>query len=276
MLHTIFEKQKHPNSPLIAITNGVYAKHWQSSLWPKDGIGVLGDAELWQVRNSLRLGLIAFVKEATGVELDAQALTIVWARRFASYKRPHLLFNDLDRLAKIVSDAKQPVQFIISGNAHEADPAGVAIIEKIQAYIAHGPLQSKIVYVPNYSINIARELVKGADVWLNTPERGVEACGTSGMKAGINGALQCSISDGWIEEVDWTNTGWVLATHDTEKSVYDTIEHEIKPLFYDRDKEHIPEQWLKRVRSTINIVTHRFTASRMIKDYVSKLYYPET
>jgi alpha-glucan phosphorylase-like protein len=276
MLHTIFEQKKHPTSPLIPITNGVYLPNWRSKVWSKDGLGSLTDAELWKNRNTLRKQLVDFVNEAIGVELNPQALTIVWARRFASYKRPHMVFNDLDRLEKIVSKSEMPVQFIISGNTHEADPAGIAIIDKIKTYLAQDRFKNKIVYIPHYSISVARMLVAGADVWLNTPERGVEACGTSGMKASLNGALQCSVSDGWIEEVDWTDLAWILPSDDSIKTViYDTIEHSITPCFYERNSENIPDQWIKRIRKTMEIVHHRFTTHRMLKDYINKLYYPE-
>ncbi|MCC2630290.1 MAG: alpha-glucan phosphorylase [Candidatus Paceibacter sp.] len=275
MLHTIFEHRKHHTSTLIPITNGVYPPNWRSPVWPKEGIGGSTDSEVWQTRSTLRARLVDFVKNTTGSQLDPHALTIVWARRFASYKRPHMLFNDLDRLEKIVSNSAIPVQFIISGNTHEADPAGIAIIDKIKAYISEDRFKNKIVYVPHYSISVARELVAGADVWLNTPERGVEACGTSGMKAGLNGALQCSVSDGWIEEVDWNGIGWVLPEDDSIKQhIYETIEQSIAPCFYDRNAEGLPEQWIKRVRKTMNIVNKGFTTKRMLKDYIEKLYYP--
>jgi alpha-glucan phosphorylase-like protein len=275
MLHTIFERQKHPRSPLIPITNGVYPPKWRSELWPKEGTGIMTDDELWKIRTTLRSEMIEYIEKVTGAKLDPKALTIVWARRFASYKRPGLLFSDLKRLEQIVSDPKQPIQFVISGNTHEADPAGVEMIQTIRNFVSRPPFLGKIVYVPHYSMHVAKILVQGADVWLNTPLRGVEASGTSGMKAGLNGGLQCSISDGWIEEVDWTDMGWILAEQHTEISMYDTIEHQIKPLFYDRSREDIPEHWVKRIRKTIDVVSHRYTTKRMLHEYIAKLYYPE-
>jgi len=275
MLHTIFEKHKHQNSPLIPITNGVYAKRWRSSHWPEEGQSVLTDGDIWSIRNTLRKELLDHVKKLTKVELNPEALTIVWARRITAYKRPHLLFSDLARLAKIVAHAKMPVQFIVAGIAHEADKEGMAMAEKIKAHTNDPSLQGKVVYLPRYSIDDAKKLVGGADVWLNTPTRGVEACGTSGMKSALNGGLQCSVSDGWFEEVDWQDMGWVLPDENTDAALYETIENVIAPLYFKRNAENIPEGWIKQIRSTTHTIKERFTATRMIHEYLRKLYMME-
>lgn len=271
-LHTVFEKKAHPESILFPITNGIYDKRWQAEAWHGDSQdAVLGYDAVWPIKRNLRERLVGFVKQETGVELDPLACTVVWSRRFAKYKRPELLFSDLERLKKICTN-KHKVQFIISGKAHESDLEGQKILEKIKSVTKDSNFKNKIVYLADYSVTVATELVLGADVWLNTPIRGFEACGTSGMKAGLNGALQASISDGWIDEADWTNVGFILSEEDTAKSVYDTLENEIIPLFYKRTPEGLPLEWIKRIRATQNIVESRFTTKRMLQDYLKQAY----
>ena len=271
ILHTASEKKVHPQSTLFPITNGIYDKRWQAEAWHKEKDPLFNDKEIWSIRKNLRERLVNFVNERTRAELDPNVCTIVWARRFAKYKRPELLFSNLERLKSICSN-KLKVQFIISGKAHESDPIGQKMVEKIKSVTKDNDFKNKIVYINDYSISIATELVLGADVWLNTPERGFEACGTSGMKAGLNGALQASISDGWIDEVDWSDTGFILKEGDTAKLLYDTLEKEIIPLFYDRDRSGLPVEWIRRVRETQKIVESGFTTKRMLNDYLTKAY----
>lgn len=271
-LHAIFEKKAHPGSILFPITNGVYDRRWRSATWHEDSQrDYLADDAVWRIKRNLRKRLTDFVKQKTGVELDSDACTVVWARRFARYKRPELLFSDLERLKKICSNESK-IQFIISGKAHESDLGGQKILETIKAITSNPDFKNKIVYLEDYSVTVATELVLGADVWLNTPERGYEACGTSGMKAGLNGALQASISDGWIDEVDWTNTGFILSEKDTAKFLYNTLENEIIPLFYKRSPDGLPSDWIRRIRETQQIVESNFTTKRMLEDYLKKAY----
>ncbi len=273
ILHTVFEKLAHPDSILFPITNGVFVKRWQADAWRinlKDKTQ-LTDETIWQIKRDLREGLVNFVAAKTGVTLDADACTIVWSRRFARYKRPELLFSDLARLERICFGHSK-AQFIISGQAHESDTAGLKTIEKIKTIIKNPVFNNKIVYLEDYSTTVAKELVLGADVWLNTPERGFEACGTSGMKAGLNGAIQVSTSDGWIDEVNWSNIGFILPGDDTATAIYDTVEKEIIPLFYKRGTEGLPSEWVKRMRATQKIVASSFTAGRMLHDYLKKSY----
>ncbi len=274
MVHVIFEKQKHPMSPLISITNGINPKRWRSPLWPKGGIGALSDADMWQIRNTARRELLEYVKAESGVTLDEKAMTIVWARRFAAYKRPYILFSDLKKLEEILSRKDRPVQIIISGMAHKDDKEGTEMVEKIKKHVAEKAFQGKIVYLPHYSIDTAKKLVVGADVWLNTPERGIEACGTSGMKSGLNGGLECSVRDGWIEEVDWNDKGWILPEEGLEEKIYDIIDQKISPMFYERTSEGIPARWIKDMRGTMEIIEGRFTTKQMLEEYLNKLYFP--
>lgn len=271
LLHTVSEKKLHPHSKLMPVTNGIYDKRWQAESWHEDGKEKLSDEEFWAIKKNLRERLLGFVKEKTGVALDPKICTVVWARRFAKYKRPELLFSDLERLKQICAN-KSKVQFIISGKAHEADKESQIIVDKIKHITKTTDFLGKIVYVPDYSITLATEFVLGADVWLNTPERGFEACGTSGMKAGLNGTLQASVSDGWIDEVDWSEIGFILPEKDTARALYDILEKEILPLFYKTDSQGLPVEWIKRMRETQKIIESGFTTKRMLQDYLRKVY----
>jgi len=273
VLHTEFEKLTHPNSILFPITNGVHVGRWQAKEWQSglESGKVLMPGEIWKIKRNLRERLTNFVLEKTGVKLDPDACTIVWARRFTPYKRPELLFSDLERLKKICSNSAN-VQFIISGKAYLSNETSLGLINKIKAIILDPVLKNKIVYLDDYSVEVAKELVFGADVWLNTPEYGFEASGTSGMKAGLNGAIQLSISDGWIDEVDWSGKGFILPVEETGKALYEIIENKIVPLFYNRDNKNLPLEWIEYMRKTQETVESNFTAKRMLKDYLTKAY----
>jgi phosphorylase/glycogen(starch) synthase len=196
----------------------------------------------------------------------------VWARRFAEYKRPFLLLSDLKRLERIVSHPEKPIQFVISGKAHPSDPMGQEIIRKVVEITKLPQFLGKIVYVPDYAVQISRHLTQGADIWLNTPIRGKEACGTSGLKASLNGALQCSISDGWVDEVDWKGMGWILAEENTAEYLYNLLENDIPNLFYDRDEASVPNKLVDQMKKTIEVVDSRYSTARMLKDYLDKMY----
>ncbi|HEY9583763.1 MAG TPA: alpha-glucan family phosphorylase [Candidatus Paceibacterota bacterium] len=271
VLHTVYEKKVHPHSKLIPVTNGVYKKRWQAREWKGNPID-LSNKDFWDTKNILRAKLVSFVKEKTDESLDPQVCTIVWSRRFAEYKRPFLLFSDLERLKNIVSNKDRPMQFIISGKAHLADAPEQEIIKKVKEISQSADFKGKVVYVPNYSLNVARSLVQGADVWLNTPIRGKEACGTSGIKASFNGALQCSVSDGWVDEVSWENKGWMLSEDNTKEDMYSYLENDIPDLFYNRSSEDIPAKWIANMKSTIDIVEFGYTTARMLRDYLDKIY----
>lgn len=274
LLHTEYEKKVHPHSSLIPITNGVYLPRWRTEKWPQKRLDEISKDELWKLRNTLRSDLISSIDSQTGIKLNPNALTIVWARRFASYKRPEILFTDLNRLAQIVSKTDMPVQFIISGKAHVNDKEGQATVSRIKEYTNRPEFIGKIVYVPDYSINVAKELVLGADVWLNTPTPGFEACGTSGMKAALNGALQCSVKDGWMGEVNWENLGWILDNEKITSDIYDVIENKIRPMFFERNSSGIPDAWVERVQNMLKLTEEQFTAGRMVYDYTKKMYFP--
>jgi hypothetical protein len=268
-LHAKFEKELHPKSQLFPITNGVYADRWRAPEWG-GGESNLSDGDLWKIKSDLRRDLIDFANKKGASDLDPNTCTVVWARRFVSYKRPGMLISDLLRLEKLIR-SQTPLQFVISGNVYLNETAAQKVLDRILSLSRDPKWRDRISYIPDYSISVAHRLVSGADLWLNTPFRGKEACGTSGMKACLNGSLQMSISDGWIEEVDWKGIGWVLPDENTEKAMYEFFEKEVAPAFYNR-KNGLPLSWISRMRKTISIVEKNFTTERMLREYIKKLY----
>ncbi|HWG85828.1 MAG TPA: alpha-glucan family phosphorylase, partial [Deinococcales bacterium] len=216
--------------------------------------------------------------------LSEGALTIGFARRFATYKRATLLFRDIDRLARIVNDPERPVQFIFAGKAHPADNPGKEFIQAIYRLSQDPRLAGRIVFIEDYDMNVARHLVQGCDIWLNNPRRPLEASGTSGEKASLNGCINFSVLDGWWREAwDGTN-GWPIGEEREYRdlnvqdeadslSLYDTLERQIVPLYYS-DRDGLPEQWLQWVRNAIRTVAPQYSMQRQVQDYVKTLYTP--
>lgn len=274
VIHTVFEAQKYLESRLIPITNGVYVPRWQSPLWRKEGpVANLSLEKMWAIKGELRKELIEAANRLAGSALDPDVCTLVWTRRFVSYKRPLTLFEDIPRLKNIIFNSAKPLQIIISGKQAGMDDESLRLVEKVRA-VAQDPLfKGKIAFISDYSLTMAQKFVMGSDIWLNTPERGVEACGTSGMKAGLNGALMASVSDGWMDEVNWRDVGWILSDdEDISVSLYEALERHILPEFYKHNANGVPEPWLARMRATMQIVATRFSASKMLQMYNEKLY----
>lgn len=271
--HTLFEKRRYPGSTLIPITNGVHKHRWISPRFPEEGIGQLSDEELWGIHGQNKDDLAKFIKQVTGNTLNTNSLTVVWARRLAGYKRPSVIFSDIKRLQNIVTSEKNPTTIIIAGRASSSDEVGIKFVKEIHSYISQKELTNKVIYIPAYSLTDAEYLARGADVWLNTPEKGKEACGTSGMKAGLNGALQFTVSDGWVAEVDMEDKGWVLSSSGVGE-LYDILEKEVVPLFHGRNERGIPSEWVMRMRNIITAIDNNFTATRMLEEYLNRLYFP--
>ncbi len=307
--------------PVRAVTNGVHVPTWLSSeisqlfdrylgsdwlertddpvLWEKlDGIP---DAELWRARSSLRQHLFHFIRERvrnrwveeknparglpTGTLLDQDSLTIGFARRFTSYKRPELVFADAARLARILNTPGRAVQIVFAGKAHPADDTGKHHMQNIFRRALDPIFGGRIAFVEDYDLHVAHFLVQGCDVWLNNPRKPLEASGTSGMKAAINGTPNVSIGDGWWAEGYNGRNGWLIDGHANPddpgatdwadaSALYSIIENDIVPRFYDRDREGIPRRWLSVVREAIRTVTPRFSTRRMVKQYVEEMYLP--
>ena len=260
------------------------------------------DVELWRVHNRRRERLVYFARKRLKMQLqrrgssmaevqradqylDPQALTIGFARRFSTYKRGDLIFSDPDRLDKIINSEEHPVQLIIAGKAHPLDTPGKEIIKHISACTEEPRFRHRIIFLEDYDINVARYLVQGSDVWLNNPRRPQEASGTSGMKAALNGVLNLSVLDGWWVEGYDDESGFKIGNgeeYDNVKAqdqleaeaLYNSLEREIVPLFYDRSEIDIPEEWLAKMKAAIHKTGEKFSAQRMLMDYTNQFYAP--
>jgi starch phosphorylase len=269
-----------------------------------DGISNIPDEELWAVREALRSYLVTFIRErarqlwtqkqvtaarvvAAGTLLDPTALTIGFARRFTDYKRPELIFYDPERLARILTAFRRPVQIVFAGKAHPGDYRGKQHLQNIFSHAIDPAFGGHIAFVEDYDLYVAHFLVQGCDVWLNTPRRPFEASGTSGMKASINGALHLSTGDGWWAEGHTGSNGWLIeggvAADDPAavdaadgESLYRLLEEEIVPAFYDRDTNKVPRRWLQMVKEAIRTTMPRFSTRRMVKQYAEWMYSPRS
>lgn len=296
--------------PITSVTNGVHARTWTSpevqaifnrvigADWPEApasdwrAVSSLGDEEVRQARVAARRRLVDFVRDrlaARGQDdaanaLDPDALTIGFARRFATYKRATLLLSDRERLERLLLDDDRPVQIVFAGKAHPADEPGKALLRQVLEASADPKLSGRFVFIDDYDIGVARALYHGSDVWLNNPVRPQEACGTSGEKAALNGALNFSVLDGWWAEMFDGGNGWAIpsfeefddrVTRDAAEVgvLYDVLESEIVPLFYG-DGHALSRRWLDRVRHTWASLGPQVTASRMVRDYQDRLYRP--
>ncbi len=260
------------------------------------------DEEVWRNHERARLDLVMFAREwlvkclrdrgAAQAEidqaqevLDPTVLTIGFARRFATYKRASLFLRDVERIKRVLHSKDRPVQFVIAGKSHPEDIPGKELIREIIHFVRDQGMGDSIVFLPNYDIQISRLMVAGCDVWLNTPRRPREASGTSGMKAAMNGVLNLSILDGWWDEADYVRTGWPIGHgeeyHDQKyqdeveaNALYDLIEKEVVPLFYNRDENSIPRGWVGKMKDAIRLNCPRFNTARMVKDYARLAYFP--
>jgi starch phosphorylase len=259
------------------------------------------DEELWTARQHLRAFLFQFIRErvrrswtgdqasaarviAGGAMLDPDALTIGFARRFTGYKRPDLIFRDADRLAGLINTPGRPVQLVFAGKAHPADDAGKLHLQRVFRHALDSRFGGRVAFVEDYDLHVAHLLVQGCDVWLNNPRKPLEASGTSGMKAGMNGVLHLSIDDGWWAEGYTGSNGWKIAgapsadgdaadAADAE-SLYQLLENEVVPSYYERDARGVPRRWLAAVKQAMLTITPRFSSRRMLKEYVERAYAP--
>jgi len=324
MWQFLWPDTKVDDVPISHITNGIHTETWiarrmgtlfsryissdwaehidDPDLWAQ--VENIPDGELWRVRRHLKRKLVAYIISrgrrqwktgevhpvqtlASGVLLDPYALTIGFARRFATYKRANLILSDYERLLKLVTNARMPVQFIFAGKAHPADEPGKRMIQEVYRAVKDARFGGRLAFLEDYDMNIARYLVQGVDVWLNTPRRSREASGTSGMKAALNGVLNFSVLDGWWCEGYNGRNGWPIGkdvTIDTEIpeqdsadaiSLYETLENEIVPLYYEqRSADNLPGEWIARMKESIRTLGGQFSMSRMVKEYMTSLYHP--
>ncbi|MBN2515514.1 MAG: alpha-glucan family phosphorylase [Deltaproteobacteria bacterium] len=268
-------------------------------VWEK--VAEIDDGELWETHQNLKMRLIRFVRRRLQIQaerrgdretikqidqiLDPDVLTIGCARRFATYKRGDLIMFHPERLARLVEDAHRPIQIIFAGKAHPQDHEGKQLLQRIAQYSFNAASRKRIVFVENYDYNVGRHLVQGVDVWLNNPRRPLEACGTSGQKVVLNGGLNLSVLDGWWNEAYDGENGFAIGhggMHNDEnvqyqrdaEYLYETLEKEVIPVYYDRDTNGIPHNWIARMKKAMQNLGWRFNADRMVKDYAERFYLP--
>lgn len=313
----LFPRWPQAEVPVGSVTNGIHVPTWDSAeadaLWTKacgpdrwrgdrplaDDVRRLTDNELWHMRTEARKKMLTQVRDRYTRQLSAEGaphvevtnvfkedvLTVGFARRFATYKRPDLLLHDPDRLIRLLTDSRRPLQLILAGKAHPEDVPGQALIKHWNDFIKRPEVRSHVVFLSDYDMQMAQELVKGMDLWINTPRRPWEACGTSGMKVLANGGLNISELDGWWAEAYTPEIGWAIGdgrehgedpAWDTSEvdSLYTLLEQQIVPEFYDRGAQGLPSRWLGRVRESMATLTPEFSASRAILEYTNDHYLP--
>lgn len=261
-------KKNWPKYNWVNVTNGVHFPTWHDARLRDD----LSDEELWQLHLENKRQTESIVATRTGFHYDPNKLVITWARRFATYKQPDLLFRDINRLQAIALSTNKPVQILVAGKAHVFDAEGKSMIREIIGYMSQ-ELRGNALFIPDYNMEMGAALTRGSDIWLNTPRKGEEASGTSGMKAISNGVLQVTSDDGWAEEVDWTDEtkGWALDHKDMQESLFATVEEKVIPTFYHRNEQDVPTKWLKMMKNSIKL-SPQYDAQRMMEDYCTKLY----
>jgi starch phosphorylase len=307
--------------PIGHVTNGVHMPTWDSApadeLWTQacgkdrwlgttetleQDIRGVSDASLWQFRAAATRSLVDYARERLSRQLtasgspveavaearhvfDPEALTLGFARRFATYKRPNLLLHDPERLLRLLTDPERPVQLIIAGKAHPADQAGQALIQQWISFIRRPEARPHVIFLSDYDMLLSERLVQGVDIWVNTPRRPWEASGTSGMKVLVNGGINLSELDGWWAEAYTPEVGWALGDgleHGDDPAwdaveadaLYDLLEREVIPEFYTRDESGIPTAWVKRMRESMARLTPRFSANRAVREYTEQHYLP--
>jgi starch phosphorylase len=321
MWQVLWPNRPEGEIPIGHITNGVHALSWlapqmntlfqtrlahnwstrmiHADIWEK--VSEIDDGELWETHQTLNMRLINFVRRRLRLQaerlgdqetiqqidqiLDPDILTIGSARRLATYKQGDLILSRPERLIKLVTDPKMPTQIIFAGKAHPRDNEGKTILQRIIQHANNPVLKRRIIFVEDYDYNVARHLVQGVDVWLNTPRRPLEACGTSGQKVVLNGGLNLSILDGWWNEAFNGRNGFAIGhggMHNDPKQqyqrdaefLYHTLEKEVIPLYYERDPSGLPHRWIKRVKQSMQSLGWRFNADRMVRDYAMRFYLP--
>lgn len=323
MWRHVYKGLKTHDNPIQGLTNGVHTQTWlgfqmselydkyltpawrdnlMDELFWKRGVANIPDKELWEVHNLQKENMIRYVRSRVRLQLarhgcspdelrevdellDPHTLTLGFARRFATYKRADLLFRDFDRLRAILKNEDRPVQIVFAGKAHPADKPGQELVRRIFEISRYSDLRGHIVFVENYNMRVARMLVQGVDVWLNTPRRPHEASGTSGMKAPVNGGINFSIADGWWCEVQNPDAGWTIGNgqefnnpdmqdYEDSESLYDILQEKIAPLYYKRNPDGLPLEWIKMMKASMATVIPRFSAVRMVRDYCQQGYLP--
>ena len=316
----LFARWPQREVPVGHVTNGVHVPSWDSrsadAIWTRacgkgrwlgdcdalaPAIAEISDETLWALAAEERIDLIHYVRDRLAQQLarrglseaavneashvlDPNALTLGFARRFTAYKRPNLLLDDPQRLARLLSNAARPVQIIVAGKAHPKDAQGKRYVREWAEFASRPDIRHHVVFLEDYDIPLAQELVQGVDVWINSPRRLLEACGTSGMKVLVNGGLNVSVRDGWWAEAYTSDAGWTFAESEAATSqatdrlhageLYEVLEREVVPLFYERDAAGVPRAWIARIRVSLSRLAPRFSSNRMLRDYMERCYRP--
>lgn len=270
-LHTNLCRRHWPQYGWRNVTNGIDLAFWQDA-----GMRVttLTPEHLWSRHTDLKRALQSYVLERTGYGYDPNRLVVGWARRITGYKQLDAVFRDIERMQRLFSDPQRPVQLLVAGKAHPGDADAKRLLRDV-IQLFQTQLSGLALFVPEYDLALAQHMTRGCDIWLNTPQQGWEACGTSTMKALSNGVLSMSVADGWIREVDWTNTGWILPNRDPGLAFLDLLEEEALALFYTRDPAGVPQQWIEHMQRSVALAP-RLSAHRMLKEYQMKLYAPRS
>ena len=318
-----FGRWPTPDIPADYVTNGIHTPSWDSpesdQLWTRacgkdrwrqpmlepEPMCDVDDLSIWEMRRSQRRRLVGYLRKrlhaqhcehnygsspdaACGLLLDAETLTLGFARRFTAYKRPDLLLKDPERLVRLLTNRDRPLQIVLAGKAHPKDKVGKELIRRWKAFSQRPEVEGKVVFIEDYDLAVAGQLIQGVDVWLNTPSHPWEACGTSGMKVLVNGGLNLSQFDGWWAEA-WNNqVGWAIrpgasfeelaldGSHDDSdaRELYELLEQQVIPEFYHLDDKGLPGTWLQRIRASMDQLTARYSANRMVREYVSDFYLP--
>ncbi len=271
MIHTKKLAETYPDSRPIAITNGIHVSTWFRSHSHHEMPSIVTPRDMRKIHDENKTNLLLYLQHMTGTRWDDHSLIIGWARRIIQYKRPLAIFTDVARLQKILSSSAIPVRVLISGIPHPRDAWANDALRIILSLLAE-KFRDQIVYVPNYSPDMARMITAGCDVWLNTPQVGLEACGTSGMKSALNGVLQLSTADGWMAEVDISRIGWQLDDADVGGSLYDTLEQHVIPAYATYLTHHDRFGWLHKMMDAHALIRTRFSTRRMVQEYSEHLW----
>jgi starch phosphorylase len=295
MWHALWPERSVDEVPITSITNGVHGRTWISD----ELEGLLGymapnfkraldlsDEVIWSAHRAAKQRMLDFILRTRGAEdLDPDVLTIGFARRFATYKRAGLLFSQPERLARLLGDRDRPLQILVAGKAHPADEGGKDVIQHVVEFARDPASLSRVIFLEDYEMMLARRLVQGVDVWLNTPRRPMEASGTSGMKAALNGVLNCSILDGWWAEAYTPAVGFAIGEPETDRteedqdladaeSLFAVLEQQVLPSYYEREADTLPAHWIDMMRHSIAELGTQFSTNRMVVEYVERLYLP--
>jgi alpha-glucan phosphorylase-like protein len=323
MWNDIYPSLKASKVPIAHVTNGIHITSWTTrrswEFWERHNShkwkahlsdplfwkhvtnpAIVSDEELWALRYELRRSFVEFLRERarqlkilggqSGEEalyrlLSFDALTIGFARRFAPYKRALLIFSDLVKAQELFDDPQRPVQIIFAGKSHPRDSEGKELLRRVIDITHRHPFFGKVIFIENYDMNVARHLISGCDIWLNTPRRPLEASGTSGQKIAINGGLHVSILDGWWDEAYNGKNGWAIGSRkhpdlpsdqvdaQDAESLYHVLQEEVIPLFYQRDASGIPRKWIEKMRNAMRTIIPVYNTHRMVSEYDKKYYF---